>query len=98
EFVPFKYQDKGSLATVGTNKAVADLPGFRTQGMFAWYIWMFVHLFLLIGFRNRLVAFMNWVWAYFTYDTGVRLIIRPFQRRESSYNDNRSKGDDCVSL
>ena len=82
EFVPFKYQDKGSLATVGTNKAVADLPGFKTQGMLAWYIWMFVHLFLLIGFRNRLVAFMNWVWAYITYDTGVRLIIRPFQRRE----------------
>ncbi|MEL6557595.1 MAG: NAD(P)/FAD-dependent oxidoreductase [Bacteroidota bacterium] len=82
EQVPFKYNDKGSMATIGKNKAVADLPGFKTQGMFAWYVWMFVHLILLIGFRNRLVAFMNWVWAYITYDTGVRLIIRPFTRRE----------------
>lgn len=80
--VPFKYKDKGSMATIGRNKAVADLPGFKTQGMFAWYIWMFIHLILLIGFRNKLVAFMNWVWAYITYDTGVRLIIRPFTRRE----------------
>ena len=82
EQIPFKYNDKGSMATIGKNKAVADLPGFKTQGMFAWYVWMFVHLILLIGFRNRLVAFMNWVWAYITYDTGVRLIIRPFTRRE----------------
>ncbi|MGB3468103.1 MAG: NAD(P)/FAD-dependent oxidoreductase, partial [Cyclobacteriaceae bacterium] len=82
ETAPFEYNDKGSMATIGRNKAVADLPAFRTQGMFAWYIWMFVHLILLIGFRNRLVALMNWIWAYITYDTGVRLIIRPYQRKE----------------
>jgi len=78
---PFIYNDKGSMATIGTNKAVADLPSFKTQGFFAWFLWMFVHLFLLIGFRNRAVALMNWIWAYITYDTGVRLIIRPFQRK-----------------
>ncbi len=79
---PFAYNDKGAMATIGTNKAVADLPGLKTQGFFAWFLWMFVHLFLLIGFRNRAVALMNWIWAYVTYDTGVRLIIRPYKRKE----------------
>ena len=76
---PFRYHDQGSMATIGRNKAVADLKIFgklyKTQGFKAWFIWMFVHLISLIGFRNRIVVLINWVWSYFTYDNGIRLII-----------------------
>lgn len=79
ELQPFRYRDQGSMATIGRNKAVADFKLFgktyKTQGFRAWFVWMFVHLMSLIGFRNRLVVFINWMWAYFTYDTGIRLII-----------------------
>ena len=78
---PFKYLYKGAMATVGRNKAVVDLPGrIRFGGFLAWLIWMFVHLFSLIGFRNKLVIFMSWIWEYITYDRGTRLIIRPYLR------------------
>nr|WP_040497118.1 NAD(P)/FAD-dependent oxidoreductase [Fulvivirga imtechensis] len=75
---PFQYYDKGSMATIGRNKAVVDLGKLRFGGLFAWMIWMFVHLISIIGFRNRLIVFSNWVWNYFTYDKGTRLIIRKF--------------------
>jgi NADH dehydrogenase len=75
--LPFSYKDKGSMATIGRNKAVADLPAFHTSGFFAWTIWMLVHLFSLIGARNRIIVFINWIWNYFTYDHSLRLIIRP---------------------
>ncbi|MFA0961778.1 NAD(P)/FAD-dependent oxidoreductase [Roseivirga sp. BDSF3-8] len=79
ELKPFEYTDKGSMATVGRNKAVADLPGkMHLGGFVAWLIWMFIHLISIIGFRNKLVVFSNWVWNYFTYDRGTRLIIRPY--------------------
>ncbi|MEO8794700.1 MAG: NAD(P)/FAD-dependent oxidoreductase [Daejeonella sp.] len=77
---PFEYNDKGSMATVGRNKAVVDLDKIRFQGVFAWFIWMFVHLMSLVGFRNKLVTFVNWIWNYFSYDRGTRLIIRRFNR------------------
>ncbi|BFP42385.1 NAD(P)/FAD-dependent oxidoreductase [Flavobacteriaceae bacterium GF1] len=76
---PFTYRDKGSMATIGRNKAVADLPKFKFQGVFAWFVWMFVHLYFLIGFRNRLVVFINWVYNYVKFDREARLIIRPFK-------------------
>jgi NADH dehydrogenase len=76
--VPFRYFDKGSLATIGRNKAVADLGKLKFQGFFAWMIWMFVHLISLLGFRNKLIVFINWVGSYLTYNGGARLIIRPF--------------------
>jgi NADH dehydrogenase len=76
--VPFRYFDKGSLATIGRNKAVADLGKLKFHGFFAWVIWMFVHLISLLGFRNKLVVFINWVGSYLTYNGGARLIIRPF--------------------
>jgi NADH dehydrogenase len=76
----FKYFDKGAMATVGRNRAVVDLHKIRFQGIFAWFTWMFVHLMTLVGFRNKLVVFVNWVWSYFSYDRGTRLIIRPFNR------------------
>ncbi len=76
--VDFKYFDKGAMATVGRNRAVVDINKIHFQGIFAWFTWMFVHLMTLVGFRNKLVVFVNWVWSYFSYDRGTRLIIRPF--------------------
>ncbi|MBC7389747.1 MAG: NAD(P)/FAD-dependent oxidoreductase [Opitutaceae bacterium] len=77
EIKPFKYLDLGSMATVGRNLAVVDLPFFKFQGFFAWVTWMFVHLFSLLGTKNKLFTFINWVWNYFTYDQYLRLIIKP---------------------
>lgn len=78
---PFVYKDKGAMATIGRNKAVVDLKRFKFQGIFAWYVWMFVHLFFLIGFRNRMVVFVNWVYNYVRFDREARLIIRPFKKK-----------------
>ncbi len=77
---PFLYKDKGAMATIGRNKAVVDLKHFKFQGVFAWYVWMFVHLFFLIGFRNRVVVFINWVYNYIRFDREARLIIRPYKK------------------
>lgn len=79
--VPFKFKDLGSLATVGRNKAVADLPGIKLQGLSAWLIWMLVHIMQLVGFRNKVVVLLNWVYNYFIYARDIRLIIRPFKRK-----------------
>ena len=76
--IAFKYRDLGSMATVGRNKAVVDLPRFKFQGFFAWLVWLFVHLFQLLGVRNKVMVFINWVWNYVTYDQSLRLMIRPF--------------------
>lgn len=83
ELKPFVYFDKGSMATIGRNKAVVDYGKIHLKGFVAWLAWMFVHLLFLIGFRNKLVVFVNWVWSYFTYDKGTRVIIRPFSRRKA---------------
>ncbi|WP_248723131.1 NAD(P)/FAD-dependent oxidoreductase [Seonamhaeicola sp. ML3] len=80
---PFSYKDKGAMATIGRNKAVVDLKNWKFQGVFAWYVWMFVHLFFLIGFRNRMVVFVNWVYNYVRFDREARLIIRPFKKRNT---------------
>ncbi len=82
ELKPFKYFDKGSMATVGRNRAVVDLGKFNFGGFFAWFVWMFIHLWFLIGFRNRLVTFFNWVYNYVNYDKAARLIIRPFKEKK----------------
>ncbi|NMH86295.1 NAD(P)/FAD-dependent oxidoreductase [Flavivirga algicola] len=76
----FKYRDKGSMATVGRNKAVVDLKRFRFAGFFAWFVWMFVHLMALVGFRNRVIVFFNWGYNYINFDKAARLIIRPFNK------------------
>lgn len=78
---PFEYKDKGSMATIGRNKAVVDLPKFKFSGVFAWFVWMFVHLFSLIGFKNKAVVFLNWVYNYIRFDREARLIIRPYKKR-----------------
>jgi NADH dehydrogenase len=72
---PFRYHDKGSMATVGRNRAVVDLKAFKFQGFFAWFVWMFVHLMSLIGFRNKFFVLLSWLWSYFSYDKSNRLII-----------------------
>jgi len=78
ELRPFKYKDQGAMATIGRNKAVADFGKMKLGGLIAWIIWMFIHLVSIIGFRNKIIVFSNWVWNYFTYDKGTRLIIRRF--------------------
>lgn len=81
---PFVYKNKGTMATVGKNLAVVETKRFNFQGIFAWFVWMFVHLMLLVGFRNRVVVFINWTWNYFRYNNGLRLIVRPFRRKSES--------------
>ncbi|MFN3403855.1 MAG: NAD(P)/FAD-dependent oxidoreductase [Cytophagaceae bacterium] len=80
----FKYNDKGSMATIGRNRAVVDLPSFKFTGIFAWFVWMFVHLIFLIGFRNKVATFFNWLFNYFTFDRATRLIIRPVKKKKVS--------------
>jgi NADH dehydrogenase len=75
----FRYFDKGTLATIGRNKAVADLRFVHLRGLLAWLAWLFVHIFFLVGFRNRLLVLFQWAWAYLTFDKGARLITRNFQ-------------------
>ncbi len=87
EFIPFSYFDKGTMATVGRNKAVVDLHQLKFGGAFAWFIWMFVHLWFLVGFRNRLVTFMNWVYNYINYDRAARIIVRPFKTKKVEMYD-----------
>ncbi|UGS22862.1 NAD(P)/FAD-dependent oxidoreductase [Flavobacterium channae] len=77
----FEYKDKGSMATIGRNKAVVDLPKFKFSGVFAWFVWMFVHLFSLIGFKSKAVVFLNWVYNYIRFDREARLIMRPYKKR-----------------
>jgi len=74
--IEFEYKDLGSMATIGRNKAVVDLPHFKFKGYFAWLIWMFLHLMLILSVRNKLIIFINWVWAYLTKDTSLRLILK----------------------
>lgn len=75
ELKPFRYKDQGAMATVGRNRAVVDLKLFKSQGFIAWFIWMFVHLISLIGFRNKFFVLLSWLWSYFSYDKSNRLII-----------------------
>ena len=74
--LPFHYRDKGTMATIGRNKAVADIGKMHLHGFFAWIIWMVVHLMFLMGFRNKLIVFINWVYSYLTYDRGTRIILK----------------------
>jgi NADH:ubiquinone reductase (H+-translocating) len=76
---PFEYWDKGQLAVIGRGHAVADIWKLRFGGLLAWLIWIFVHIFFLIGFRNRVMVMLEWAWAYFTYQRGARLITWPWQ-------------------
>ena len=82
----FHYTDKGTMSTIGRAKAVADIRGFKFSGFFAWILWSLVHIFFLIGFRNRVRVFSEWMWHYFTFKRGVRLITDRFKE---FYNDDK---------
>jgi NADH dehydrogenase len=80
----FNYNDKGSMATVGRNRAVVEAGKIHFGGWLGWLVWMSLHLMLLVGFRNRIVVFINWLWNYLSYDRNIRLIIRPFTSKEEN--------------
>lgn len=73
----FVYNDKGTMATVGRNRAVADLGKLHLKGFPAWFIWMFIHLISILGMRNKISVLINWIWAYFSYQSSLRVLIRP---------------------
>ena len=77
--LPFRYRDKGMLATIGRGAAVAKIGPIKASGYFAWLLWLFVHIFFLIGFRNRLIVMIHWAWSYATFDRGARLITEPLK-------------------
>ena len=72
--LPFRYRDYGNMATIGRGSAVADIASMRFSGFLAWLIWLFIHIFSLIGFRNRLAVMGEWAWAYVTFQRRARLI------------------------
>ncbi|MGZ3694844.1 MAG: NAD(P)/FAD-dependent oxidoreductase, partial [Bdellovibrionota bacterium] len=74
--VPFKYRDKGQMATVGRSRAVVQIGKLRFYGFFAWMTWIVVHIYYLIGFKNRLFVIVSWIWAYISYGRGARLIVQ----------------------
>lgn len=79
----YEYTDLGSMATIGRHRAVVDFPLLHMQGRFAWYIWMFLHLMLILSVRNKIVIFMNWAWSYLNHDSSLRLILSTKKRRLS---------------
>lgn len=88
---PFEYNDKGTMATIGRNKAVVDLGNLKFGGFFAWFVWMFIHLYFLVGFRNRLITFFNWVYNYIYFEKAARLIIRPFKSNKENLETDQKK-------
>jgi NADH dehydrogenase len=88
EMKPFIYHDKGTMATIGRNLAVVDTKRMNFGGWFAWLMWMFVHLMLLVDFRSRLVVFVNWSWSYLFYDKGTRLIVRKVKDKTLSSKED----------
>lgn len=83
--VPFRYRDRGSMAIIGRNKAVADIPpNIHFSGFFAWFVWIFIHLMSLVTYRNRVTTFYNWMVSYFTRDQSLRMIIRPSRKTDAA--------------
>jgi NADH dehydrogenase len=78
--LPFRYHDKGALATIGRSAAVAQVGKVKLSGTMAWLTWLFIHILFLIGFRNRVIVLFQWAWSFFSYDRGARLITGPIQR------------------
>jgi NADH:ubiquinone reductase (H+-translocating) len=76
----YEYYDLGTMATIGKNKAVVDLPWMHIKGYFAWFIWMFLHLMLILSVRNKLIIFINWAWAYVTKNTTLRIILKDSEK------------------
>ena len=87
ELKPFKYKDLGSMATVGRNRAVADLNKRSLTGFVAWVLWLAIHLYALVGTKNKIFVVLNWSWNYFTFDQSLRLIIRPEDRKNREFDE-----------
>ncbi|MEM1025538.1 MAG: NAD(P)/FAD-dependent oxidoreductase [Myxococcota bacterium] len=77
---PFEFRDKGAMATIGRSRAVAEIGRLRFSGFFAWFLWLAVHLFYLVGFKNRVSVLLNWIWQYVVYRRGARLITKAWSR------------------
>ena len=77
----FEYHDKGAMATIGKRKAVVDLPKFRFQGRVAWFVWMLVHLVMILNLKNKLSIFINWIFSYFNNDSTLRVLIKPLSEK-----------------
>ncbi|WP_455591949.1 NAD(P)/FAD-dependent oxidoreductase [Bacteroides sp.] len=80
---PFVYHNKGSMATIGRNNAIVELKRIRFSGFPAWAVWLFIHLMSIVGVKNRLFIFIDWMWSYFTYDPSLRLIIKPLNKHRN---------------
>ncbi|HTN08544.1 NAD(P)/FAD-dependent oxidoreductase [Agriterribacter sp.] len=93
EMKPFRYKDKGSMAIVGRNRAVAEMAGIKLRGFVAWMAWLMVHLMSIIGVKNRLLILVNWMWQYITYDQSLRLIIRSSERKSKSTTNKISNNE-----
>jgi NADH dehydrogenase len=89
---PFRYRDWGALATIGRHSAVAQLPKLRFSGIFAWWFWLLLHIFFLIGFRSRLIVLIDWAWAYFTYARAARVIIGNLNERNEHGSEEKTGG------
>lgn len=89
--IPFTYKNKGVMATIGRRRAVVDLPGIRFQGAFAWYVWMFVHIMSLVGFRNKIITLVDWMINYVNYDRPLGLMIRPARKIRKVAPDDLNK-------
>ena len=87
KWTPFRYKDKGSMATIGRNKAVVNIKGVFLHGTVAWMMWMLVHLMSLLGMKNKIVVFINWMWNYISYSTSLRVFIR--------FPDDKEKNECC---
>ena len=83
DWTEYEYKDLGSMATIGKHRAVVDMPGFKFQGLLAWYFWMFLHLMLILSVRNKLAVFFNWMWSYINKDSSLRLIIIPNKKNNT---------------
>ncbi len=90
ETTAFHYTDFGALATIGRHSAIAQLPSFSFSGLFAWWFWLALHIYFLIGFRSRLIVLINWAWAYFTYARGARIILGNDGERDSHGREKKS--------
>jgi NADH dehydrogenase len=80
----------GSMATIGNNKAVVDLPFFKFKGYFAWIVWMFLHLMLILSVKNKLIIFINWAWTYLTKDSSLRLILTSFENKNIKESNGKN--------
>lgn len=94
EMIPYEYTNKGYMATIGRKKAVADLPNLKVHGFFAWILWLVVHIYYLIGFRNKISVFIDWTYNYMRYEMGNRLIIRPFPDPKRKFFKERAAGQE----